>query len=99
MMGMGSKRCYKRSHTSTNSVWEWEVTHVIKHHIPLQLQYGNRKRHMLSNITYLYKMMMRMGRKRCYERSNTSTTTLREWEETHFIKDLIPLQSYNGNRI
>ncbi len=35
MMGIGSKRCYKTSNTSTTSLWEWEETHVIKGHIPL----------------------------------------------------------------
>ncbi len=28
---MGRKRCYKTSHTSRTSIWEWEETHVMKH--------------------------------------------------------------------
>ncbi len=78
-MGMGRNSCYQRSHDFTKLWWEWEVNDVIKDHILLHFHYGNGKIHMLSKITYLYKVMNGMERKRCYKTSHTSTTSLWEW--------------------
>ncbi len=47
MIGMGSKRCYRTSHTSTTSLLVWEETHVIKDDIPLYSHDGIGKQQML----------------------------------------------------
>ncbi len=97
MMGMGRKNCYKTSHTFTTLIFQWIDKNVIKHHIPLHLQYGNGKKHILSKIKYLHKVLMGMGRKICYKKSTYLYKFIMGMGKTHVIKDHIPLQIYDGN--
>ncbi len=83
MIGMGINTYYQTSNTSTIWWLEWEETYVIKDHVPLQIDSGNGKKLMQSKITYLYKVMLVMGRITSKQTSHVYTNWWWEWEETH----------------
>ncbi len=97
-MGVVINTCYQTSNTSKKNWSEWEERNVIKHHILLQINNGNAKKHMISKITYLYKFMMGIGRNICYQTSHTFTNWWLEWEGKDVIKHNIPLEIDDSNR-